>query len=100
MAQSSRASAMRWRKPASDRFAVFQAVRLSMLRTFCGTEDTSPKSNLAKGKKLSRQASRSGLRGRDKRGYAIVKARGLDPCLELQANDVTRATACAIAVNS
>ena len=29
---------------------------------------------------------------------AIAKARGLNPCLELQANDVTRATACAIAV--
>jgi hypothetical protein len=76
MAQSSRASEMRWRKPASDRFAVFQAVRLSMLRTFCGTEDTSSKSNSMKEKKLSRQLQRRGYRWRRQTWLSQLRSQG------------------------
>src|SRR4029450_10085454 len=54
--------------------------QLSWLRTFCGTEDTSPKSSLTKEKKSSRRTSENkpSLAETDL-AIAIPKARGLDP---------------------
>ncbi len=50
-----------------------------MLRTFCGTEDTSPKSNLTKEKNLSRQTPENtpSLAEVDL-AIAIPKAKGLN----------------------
>ena len=52
-----------------------------MLRTFCGTEDTSPKSNLRKEKNRPANPSekRMSLAERDL-AIASPKARGLNPC--------------------
>ena len=51
-----------------------------MLRTFCGTGHTSPKSNLTKEKKLSRQILENDRsRAETDLAIAIPKARGLDP---------------------
>jgi hypothetical protein len=49
-----------------------------MLRTFCGTQDTSPKSNLAKEKNLSAKHQRIVVRDRLGTLVAIAKAKGLN----------------------
>ena len=67
-----------------------------MLRNFCGTQDTSPKSNLTKEKTLPRQTSENRLSlVETDLAIAIPKARGLNPCPGPDANDATsRATVC------
>jgi len=57
-----------------------------MLRAFCGTEHTSPKSNLTKEKRLSAKNQRMKLLlAEADLAIAIPKARGLDPHLSLAA---------------
>src|SRR5438876_5191853 len=53
-----------------------------MLRTFCGTEDTSPKSNLTKEKKFCRQTSENKRLLAVDLAIAISKTRGWNPCPE------------------
>jgi hypothetical protein len=51
-----------------------------MLRTFCGTEDTSPKSNLKKGKKSSAGYQRTGCCWRKQiLAIAISEGKGIEP---------------------
>jgi hypothetical protein len=51
-----------------------------MLRAFCGTEDTSPKSNLTKEENLSRQTSENKLSlAEADLAIAIPKGKGIEP---------------------
>jgi hypothetical protein len=53
-----------------------------MLRTFCGTKDTPPKSNLTKEKKFCRQTSEKKRLLAVDLAIVISKTRGWNPCPE------------------
>jgi hypothetical protein len=52
-----------------------------MLRTFCGTEDTSPKSNLTKAKRFTARHKRISLASGNESAYGGPEGRGSNPYL-------------------
>ena len=63
----------------SNRHRKLKPTQLSTLRTFCGTEHTSPKSNLTKEKKSSHRRSENTSRWRRSTSYLNSEDKGVEP---------------------
>jgi hypothetical protein len=64
----------------SDRHRKIKPTQLSTLRTFCGTKDTCPKSNLAKEKKIALPKSENALGPVEMDlGYCGSSGKGVEP---------------------